>query len=316
MDLPYRLRDGDTVAIIAPSSPYTPGDVDSAMMVLDKMGLVPRLMTPGIGTDDGSITPADTDVRLREFIAAVRDPNVRAIFAAQGGLGASELLPLLPYGDIGAARKIIMGFSDVTALLCAIGARSNLVTFCGPTAGVRSDSAVNLVADSLGLVDAVALLMTPEPWGTKPFLRRLEAPVTLHGGRAAGRCIGGNLTVLCHLLGTPFMPDLTDAILFLEDVDVGGGELRRMLSHLDNAGLFIHCNGVVFGEFSNEPRHDSVPDCSTTLRQTFKSCGVPVLAGLNFSHGPTMACLPVGAEVAMDADKGIVWFGQGVTDAD
>jgi len=311
---PRRLRSGDSVAIIAPSSPFALADAQAAGRIMEQLGLAPVIMSPESADESGSITPAPLDVRVDELRTAVADPNIRAIIAAQGGLGASEMLASVPYEELAESQKILMGFSDVTALLNAVVARADLTTFCGPVALVRTQNPFDVATDSLCLVDALGLLMSGKDWGTQPFIRRRQSPVGIAGGRAAGRALGGNLTVLVHLLGTPYMPDLTDAVLFLEDVDVGGGELRRMLSHLVNCGAFERCAGVVFGEFANEPQHEDVPNVATVVRETFKRSTFPVIFGANFSHGLTMATLPIGAPCALDGDRGLIWFGDPLTD--
>ncbi len=306
--LPRRPVPGDKVAIISPSSPADPAQVAEGMRVLRAFGLQPYVA--GRPSSPGTMTPAPIVGRIAEIVTAAQDPSVGLILASTGGIGASELLPLLPMNSLLSARKAIMGFSDTTALLLGVNAATGLITFCGPSATVRVDDAEVTALDYEALGDAVRLLMSkPGDWGSAPFQRADAPPVVVQPGRASGACIGGNLTVFASLLASPWMPLVDGAILFLEDVNVGAYEFRRFIGQLATGGIFGRVAGVVFGDFAGENPAPGEPTIADVIDESFAGASFPCLRGLNFSHGRTIATLPIGALCQVDDQlpRG-VWF--------
>jgi muramoyltetrapeptide carboxypeptidase len=242
--------------------------------------------------------PSSVVARVSEFTSLIRNPSVNGMVASSGGVGASELLDLLPYDTIRERQIPIMGFSDITAILLAIYAHTSLVTFCGPTANVRAHDITTKTADERALRDALnALMDAPYERMVERVFSNSKSVVCVSKGRAEGVCLGGNMTVLCSMLGTEHIPSFEGCILFLEDINVDGLMFRRMLSQLQNAGVFDACNAIVFGTFENQPE-DTIPTVEHVIADTFRNAPFPVAMGCNFSHGITTSVIPIGAHVA------------------
>lgn len=309
MKLPTALRPGDRVAVVSPSSPADAREVVAGMRVLRSLGLEPTLF--GSGTKTGSLTPAPLVSRIRQIKSAVADKSFAMILASTGGLGASELLSLLPYEDIAASPKVWMGFSDTTALLNAIVARSGVTTFLGPSASVRVDFEEHTMLDAECLADAVERLSIVDSWGN-PFEGASESVAAIVEGEASGLSVGGNLTVFAGLLGTRFCPELDGAVLFLEDINLGAFEVRRLLGDLAIAGVFERVAAVCLGDFSLEPTPVAGdPSIAAVLVETFRGASFPVVGGLDFSHESHQACIPLGVTCSVSGTS--VTFAEAVS---
>ncbi|MGA1372608.1 MAG: S66 peptidase family protein [Pseudomonadales bacterium] len=304
--LPAPLRRGDTVALIAPATAaFQQDDLDIARESLEALGLRVRI---GAHARDrhGSLGGLDAD-RAADLNASFADPEIRGIFPVRGGWGSARLLPLLDYDQIRANPKVLLGYSDITALLNGIHARTGLVTFHGPNAGGRWDEYSLDIARRV-LFDGEALRLT-NPRGSRDENVLTETEfrrITITPGRASGRLLGGNLSVLTTLLGSPWMPDFTDAILFLEDVGENWYRIDRMLTALRLAGVLDTLAGFVFGSCAEcEP---GAGFASLTPEEIFAdhigSMGIPAWRGAMIGHGQPQWTLPVGTSVTIDADAG------------
>ena len=231
--------------------------------------------------------------------------QTKAVICVRGGSGAARLLPLLDYDVIRANPKVLLGYSDITALHCAIQARTGPVTFHGPN-GSGSWNSFN--ADQFRRVFFERELMhyrNSEERGDE-LVQRRNRTVTISGGRARGELVGGNLTVLTALAGSPYLPDFRGRILFLEDVSEAPYRVDRMLSTLKLMGALDGLAGLVFGECT-----DCGPGAgfgSLTLEQILDDyiapLGIPAYRGAMIGHIREQFILPVGARVEMDADEG------------
>ena len=308
---PRRLVKGDKIAIVAPASPVNPRQVALGAEIMKNKGLIPVYGDNVSHLRARGLTSASIQDRLNELIWAWRDDSIRGIFVATGGYGCSELLSDLPYDLMVSTAKPLVGFSDVTALNNAILQKAGLVTFHGPSATVRCDNEQHRQSDSESLNLCLDLLMVAEPWLDKPFALQNYPPLIVSKGRVEGFVIGGNLTTMACLLGTPFFPRTEGAILFLEDVDEGGYEVIRTLTHMANAGVFDSINGIVFGEFTRAP--ESVDKGDPSIEQVvveFFKDGPPCIFGMNFSHGDYAITLPIGCQAILDADNAKIFFDQ------
>ncbi len=301
---PPRLRPGDTVGLVEPAGlTADPVTFELAEASLTAMGLKVRTAANRLARF-GYLAGTDAE-RAAAVNGLWRDPEVRAIFALRGGWGCARILPLLDWEAIRAYPKLLIGFSDITALHLALAARAQMHSIHGPNA---ADSWSRLSWDSLRALafeGATPVLANPQ----LPEDRLVPArgrTRSIRPGRARGRLLGGNLTVLAHLMGTPWLPDFTGAILFLEDVDEGEYRIDRMLTQLALAGIFDRVAGVVFGTCSNCRGGMSYGNFTLTevLDQQFGRLAVPVLSGLQFGHVAEQLSLPVGAMAELDADAG------------
>ncbi len=296
---PLRLGPGARVAVIAPSSPF-----DVAAFEVG----VARLRTRYDVTfrDDllskSGYFAGDDARRHAELDAALADPDVRAIVAARGGYGAARLLARLDVAAVRAARKLLVGFSDVTALhalWARAGVRSLHATMvCGLGADGRTDREL---ARWIGAAEGE---IPPEIRGLQPLTRAVR--------RATGPLLGGNLAVLAALVGTPHLPPLDGAVLFLEDVGERPYRVDRMLTHLRLAGVLERVAAVVLGTFTDAaPGRDGV-----TVDDAIAGClaglDVPVLAGVPAGHVADNLELPLGARVVVDPEAGTLTFTEGL----
>ena len=303
---PERLRLGDVVGILAPASPPPdPQTINRSVAALEKLGFKPRLARH-VRVRLGFLAGNDR-ARAADLMAMFTNSRVKAIFCLRGGYGTARLLPLLDYEVIRRHPKILIGYSDITTLHCALLKKADLVSFHGPmlNAELSSGDLPEFTLQSL-----LSTVMEPLPPGSIRAGYKKKTVSVLCGGRVTGELIGGNLSVLCTTLGTPYQPDFKNKILFIEDVGEKPYRLDRMLTHLDNAGVLQQVAGVAVG--LNMDCADPHPNRLKEYRQTMedvladrlKPLKVPVVVGLPFGHQPWNATLPIGVQAELDGDNG------------
>ena len=304
---PRRLRKGDTVGLIEPAG-FTDDAFDLALVSqsIRAMGLVPK-PAPHLAARWGYLAGKDRE-RAADVNAMFADDTVRAIFAVRGGWGSARILPYLDWKTIRANPKLLIGFSDITALHLAIAAKAGFTTIHGPNAasswGALSWDSFRAVAFDGGTPTYVT------PAGAEDRLvQRSGLARTFGRGKATGRLLGGNLTVLTSLIGTQYVPDFEGAILFIEDVDEAEYRIDRMLTQLSLAGVLGRVAGVVFGQCTDcrakGPSYGGFT-LSEVLEQHLAPLGVPAFQGALFGHVANQFSLPVGARAEIDADSGTI----------
>jgi muramoyltetrapeptide carboxypeptidase len=310
---PARLRPGDTVGLVAPASAtFQQVELDIARESLEALGLKVKVGRH-IMDRHGSLGGQDKD-RAADINRFFDDSSVKAVLPTRGGWGTSRLLPLLDYETIRRNPKVMMGFSDITALLNGIHARTGLVTFHGPNAGGRWDEySVGLVKRVLFDGEAVTF-DNPKETSDRNVLTQTENRIrTITPGRATGRLLGGNLTVLTAILGSPYVPNFDQAILFLEDVGEDWYRVDRMMTSLKLAGILSKVRGVIFGTCSECGPGEGF--ASFTPEEIFADhlapLGVPAWHGAMIGHAQPQWTLPVGAMVTIDATLGTVAMTEG-----
>lgn len=304
---PPRLAEGDLVALVGPANAtFYEAQLDVARETLEALGLRVRVGEHLLARY-GSLAGRDAE-RAADLNAAFADPEVRAVIPIRGGWGSARLLPHLDFAALARDPKVILGFSDVTALLLAARARSGVVTFHGPNGLGRWDRfSADHVRRLLFAGEAPTLVnkVDEDPDRLVPIAHRIR---TITPGRARGRLVGGNLTVLTALVGTPYLPSFDGAILFLEDTNEQIYRVDRMMNQLALAGLLGRIAGFFFG---------TCEDCgpgegygSLTLEEVLADhvgrLGVPAWQGAMVGHGMPQWTLPVGVEVEVDAGAGTV----------
>ena len=307
---PRKLSLGQTLGIIAPASaPPDPKAVDRALDVLKHLGYGIKL-APNVHKRHGFLAGTDRE-RGSDLMRMFTDKKVDAVLCVRGGYGTARLLPLLDYKAIAANPKIFVGFSDITSLHCALLTKANLVSFHGPM--LVSDFS----RDELSQFAVKSFLETLSGQRTGFGKGYGSKTVTvLRRGGARGRLVGGNLTVLCTLLGTPWMPTLKGRILFIEDIGELPYRFDRMLTQLLNSGLLQQVAGVAIGlnadcedpkaKLATEHRQ-SLED---VLRERLQPLKIPVVMGLPFGHVPDNGTLAIGVKVELDADRGELKFAE------
>jgi muramoyltetrapeptide carboxypeptidase len=303
---PPRLARGDRVALVGPASAtFLRMDLEIARESLEALGLD---VVIGMHLRDrhGYLAGMDKD-RAADINGYFADRTVRAVLPIRGGWGSSRLLPYLDYDLIARNPKIVAGYSDITALLVAIHARANLVTFHGPNGmGTWDSFSVEHFKRVLFGAEAVTFVNPPS---TKDLLVPAEYRVqSIVPGTARGRLLGGNLSVLTALLGSPYLPSFDGAILFLEDVNEDIYRVDRMMTSLKLAGVLDRIRGFVFGTCEEcEPGEGYG---SLTIEEVFedhiKPLGVPAWRGAMVGHRIPQFTLPVGSEVEIDASAGAI----------
>ncbi|MCA8952579.1 MAG: LD-carboxypeptidase, partial [Planctomycetes bacterium] len=246
--LPKALTAGDEVAVVLPSSAIRDGDAFArGLDRLRSWGLRPSVMATGsveTGTDwpEGCAVAASDGERLAGLQRALAEPRFRAVFCGRGGYGAGRLLTEIDWSVLAADPKPLVGYSDITALLCAAAAATGTVSFHGPM--VATAAAMDPEDDGWRLQREL-LFVTDRA----PQLPATDEPRTLRTGAAEGYLVGGNLAVLQATIGTPWQPETDGALLFLEDIGEAPYRVDRMLTQLLQTGMLRRCAGVLLGDF-------------------------------------------------------------------
>ena len=319
--IPAKLRPGDTIAVFSPSSHAT-----ATAAARYRRGKE-YLEAKGFRFLEGSLTgrrdfyrSGTIRERAEEFNALVRDPNVRCIMAAIGGNNSNSLLPYLEYEGLCKDPKIIVGYSDVTALLLGIYAQTGLTTYYGPAVVASFGEFPPFVDETYTYFTDIVTerltlphtLPTPPQW-TDEFIDwnsqdqakkgRVNALLTLHPGAATGTLIGGNLNTMQGIWGTNYFPEITDGtILMIEDSLKDAATVERSFSLLKCAGIFERISGLILG------KHEKFDDMGTgrqpyeILQEVMGDVDFPVLAEFDCCHTHPMLTVPIGAKVRLDAD--------------
>lgn len=301
-----RLRKGMTIGLVSPASNVAEDeDIAFARDVVTSLGFHVK-PAKHLYHRDQYLAGSDQQ-RADDLNAMFADREVDAIFCLRGGYGSSRLLPLLDYKNIAVNPKVLMGYSDITALLCAIHQRTGLVTFHGPIVGDNfSDYSYSQFKRTLVSAKKGQSLAAPPPFDD-PAPGRVEKEnrlTLIRGGTAQGPLIGGNLSLVCHLMGTPFQPEFSGRILFLEDVHEAPYRIDRMLTQLKLAGVLDEVAGIAFGKFTESETTRNSFSMEHVLRERTLDLSVPVIRGLMIGHVEDQAIIPVGAMASLDGDRG------------
>jgi muramoyltetrapeptide carboxypeptidase len=293
------------VGLVAPATAvFQPSHLDIAQDTTRALGLEPRLGAH-VGDRYGYFAGRDED-RAADVNAFFADAEVKAVMAIHGGWGSARVLPLLDWDTIGAHPKVVAGYSDVTGLHCGLHARTGLVTFHAP--GGLSDWPPFSVDHFHRVVfegEAVTMVNPPHD-PEKTLVNHDSRTRVITGGRARGRLVGGNLTVLTALVGSPYIPSLEGALLFLEDINEEIYRIDRMLTQLELAGLLAGLRGFVFGTCKNCDPGQGYG--SLTLEEVLddhiRPLGVPAYQGAMIGHQGRQFTVPTGIEAELDAGAG------------
>ncbi len=294
---PAALQPGATIGIVAPASPFQKDELEKGLEILRHMGFRVRL-ADGLFDVLGYLAGEDAR-RAAQLMEMFRDATVDGIMCARGGYGCMRILPLLDYHLIRRHPKPFVGFSDITALHQVFCMQSGMVTFHGPLVCTLSKD------EELSRTSLLETLSGQLPAAVSGAQMRSILP-----GVAEGRLTGGNLTVLCHLLGTPFAPSFDSAILFIEDCGEALYRIDRMLTHMKLSGCLEGLAGIVLGSFKN---CGTEADICNLVRQQFEERAIPIVAGLSAGHAQRNVTLPLGIHVRLDADKAELSFLESAT---
>jgi muramoyltetrapeptide carboxypeptidase len=294
---PPRLQVGDMVGLIAPAGIVDAKDIEAAEKLFLQLGLKVK-QGKHILDRYGYLAGKDSD-RADDVNLMFSDREIKAIIAMRGGWGCNRILPLLNYSLIRSHPKILMGYSDITTLLLAINARSRLITFHG---AVATSTWNQFTVDYFKrvLFDAEAVTMQNSPTGEVRV--EIIAP-----GKARGKLIGGNLSVLTAMVGSPYLPSWNKSILFVEEIGEDVYRVDRMLTQLKTAGILNQIAGFIFGQCTNCSLGD---EPSFTLMQVLQDhilpLNIPAWYGSMIGHIKDKFTLPIGVEVEIDANLGTI----------
>ncbi len=287
------LQPGDCIAIVGPASHSDGQAFPEEIAYLHSLGYRTKLL-PSATAVCGYLAGSDS-LRAEDINHAFLDDEVKAILCIRGGYGSGRILDRLDYAGIAAHPKMLIGFSDITALHTALGERSHLVTIHAPML-------TTLLASEYSARQLREGLAGSQPLGNiaMPAGQTLQSVIP---GQAEGILIGGNLTVLASLMGTPYAPKGDGALLFLEEVGEGSYRIDRMMNQLLQGGLLQRVSGIIFGEFKNCPCDPGDFTTEEVLAHYARLSGKPAIKGLPAGHGVNNMFLPLGVHAVLHADS-------------
>ena len=281
----YRLQPNQTVGIIAPASPVNQSEISEGLKLLESF---PLKIKQGEHIFDhlNYLAGSDND-RVSDLHRMFSDPEIKAIFCARGGYGSARLLNDIDFDLIRKNPKIIVGFSDLTALLLALFNKSGLITIHGPT---LSDLPKNKNWEHLSSLIA-------RPYKPQIFFKQEKE---INKGIARGILLGGNLSTLCSLLDTPFLPSFEGVILFLEEKGESPYKLDRMLTQLLLSGRLNRLSALIIGQIEDCGEMEII---NSMLQERLGRLTIPVVAGLPVGHGNENISLPLGLPAVLDTER-------------
>ena len=296
---PPRLTPGATIGVAAVSAPVDPSRLDAGVRGLEARGYR-VVLAPNVRARRGFLAGSDAE-RVAGYRELLADPRVEAVFFARGGYGASRILRHLDPAEIRARPRIHLGGSDLTVLFGFLAAQVGLVAMYGPMV------AISMAEDGLD--------WEPVLRGEVPASHAFAQSDVLAPGTGSGPLLGGCLSLLASMAGTPEAISGDGAVLFWEDVGEPTYRLDRMLTQLERSGTFDGLHAMLIGSISTGARDggDSPEGVSAWLRDRFEGAPFPVVCGFPAGHLPRGRTLPLGVTVHLDANRGRLAFdGPGV----
>jgi len=300
---PKALRRGEVIGLVAPAGAlWRPDRVEGCVRYLEGQGYRVEVGAHALG-NDGAFSGTD-DERLCDLNGMLRDPRIRAILALRGGYGAPRLLDRIDYAAVRRDPKIVVGYSDITALQMALYRKTGLVSFSGPLGAVEFASAPDPVTE-----ESFWRLVTSRRTRGRLPLPDDEPLVTRQKGLGEGPLLGGCLSLVVALLGTPFSPDYRGAVVALEDVHEQFHRIDRMITQLRLAGVLGRATGLLLGRFTHTTAADLAHpfhDLEAIWRSVLHGVQAPILEGFPYGHVPRKVTLPWGIPVRVDGKKQVV----------
>lgn len=297
---PARLNPGDTIGLISPASPVArPEAITESIAYLEGMGFRVSL---GAHTSSACGYLAGTDEeRVHDIHRMFLDKEVKAVFCLRGGYGSGRLLEQIDYRIIKRHPKLFIGYSDITALHMAFLTHSGLPGISGPMPAVDFRG----IPDNFTTAAFWELVTEPKGWKNKqvPEVHQMQC---LSKGKAEGVLLGGNLALVTSLLGTPYVPDFKNAILFLEEVGEAPYRVDRMLNQLKQSGILRSVAGIVLGAFTDCSESDPgkpTLELEEIFLQYLGESGKPVITGYPHGHIAEFPPLVYGAQYKLNAGK-------------
>lgn len=297
--IPKRLRYGDTVGVVSPAGPESKDKIKKSLEFIESLGFKIK-EGKYIYNKWGYLAGSDKD-RSEDLMNMFLDKTVDMILCVRGGYGTMRLLPLIDFNIINKNPKIFAGFSDITTLLNTISSKCNLITFHSPmlNSDFSDEHTLKSFLDTLMLGNNPYIIENPqnistEYQSTENFIK--------------GQLVGGNLSLICSTLGTPFEINIENKILFLEDVGEEPYRIDRMLTQLILSGKLQQCQGIILGQFTNceLPHYERSLTLEQIIKDRILSLNKPTLMNFQSGHSYPKLTLPIGAEIKVDFKNGLL----------
>ena len=302
---PARLKKGSLIGIISPaSSPDDLSTVENGVKYLEKLGYRVEI-GKNVGQNFGYLAGTDQQ-RVDDLHYMFKKKDIKAIFCARGGYGTPRLLDKIDYSLIRRNPKILVGYSDITALQMAIMKKTGLVTFAGPMLSMDFQSDISEFTEEMFW----KILTSNKKYG------RISQPddekiFELHKGQARGRILGGNLSVFTSLVGTQYFPDLKDRILILEEIGEMPYRIDRLLNQLRLHKAFVHIKGVILGAFIDCNEHDPLKktlSLGEVISEYLEGTKMPVVYNFKHGHIRNSITVPFGIVTKINTSKNIIEY--------
>lgn len=300
---PKKLKKGDLIGIVSPaSSPNDLNRINSGVKYFESLGYRVEV-GKNILNQTGYFSASDEE-RLEDLHAMFKNKNVKAIISTRGGYGSARLLDKINYSIIKKNPKIFVGYSDITALQLSIFKRTGLITFAGPMVAVDFFSDVDSFTEEnfwkiLTSSKKIGKLVNPN---SEPFY-------SINPGRCDGKLLGGNLTIISSLLGTKYLPEFKNSILFMEEINEKPYRIDRMFNQLRLANVFDSVKGIVLGRFVDCYEKDSTKNSfklNEVIFEYFDKLKIPVLYNVKHGHIKQNLTLPIGVNTKLNASRNFI----------
>lgn len=302
---PRSLRKGDLIGIVTPASPPSSLEkIYKGAEYLERLGY--RVMFgKNVEKVYGYLAGTDQE-RADDINGMFADKKVKAIIAVRGGYGTPRILPLLNYSKIKKNPKILVGYSDLTALQLAIYRKTGLVTFSGPMVGVEMFKGIDPFTEE----HFWACVTSPKYKGEikNPDQKELQ---TILPGKKSGILLGGNLSLIVALAGSKYLPSFKKSLLFIEEIEEESYRFDRMMNQLHITGILSDANGIIMCELTDVKASDTTKPFLTAeqvMNDYLSGLKKPVVSGLIYGHVPKKLTIPLGIKATLDATKRTLRF--------
>ncbi len=290
---PNKLIKDDSIGIISIAGPIKRKEIEAGIQILEHYGFKIKTGLNLYNISNFGYLAGNDKKRISDFYQMVIDKEVRGIICSRGGYGSMRIINHLEYNILLQNPKVFIGYSDITALLFAINKMTNLITFHGPM--VKQLASLNN-EDITWLFDLLR--------GGKNNIYISYANILIPG-KTKGILMGGNLSIICSLIGTPFMPNYKDILLFIEDVNEPYYKIDRMLTHLKLSGFLEKVSGLILGSFKGCGQEDII---NQIIYDIIKDIGFPCISNFPIGHGNRNITIPIGIKAELNTYKKNIKF--------
>ncbi len=304
---PAKLLKGNTIGVLTPASPPSRVRLKKGLSYLRGRGFEYRL-SPHAYAKNSYLAGSDED-RVNDMHIMFADPQVHAVFASRGGYGSIRMLDRIDYNLIKRYPKVFVGYSDLTAFQLAVYKNCGVVTFAGPMVAADMYKPLSSYSE-----DLFWRMITSARKGGNQKNPNGEKFTVVNPGKASGILLGGCMSVLCSLLGTPYLPDFSGALLFLEDIGEEMYRIDKFLAQLKHAGILKSISGIIVGKFADCPprkRKKSEKTVIELFEEYTADLKIPVLGDVSFGHISEKMTIPIGIKASIDTDKRQFSFDEG-----